>query len=180
METVKINEEREEIHPNPNIIEALKFIDKNLNKEKKLKALDIGAGDGKDSLFLAKKEFVVSAIDTSTYFIHKINQLARIHNIDIRTSVTDFLTYNFEDYDLLICNNVIHFLQLNQIKVLINKMRNHTLPNGLNIIGYLNNDILKDFNLKEIYANWDLLYYNDNIIPSSDKKKFIELIAKKK
>ncbi|MBI2631769.1 methyltransferase domain-containing protein [Candidatus Pacearchaeota archaeon] len=174
---------QEEIHPNPNVVEALKFIDNNINKEKKLKVLDIGAADGKDSFFLAKQGFDISAIDTSSYFIHKINQLARIHNVEIRSTVANALTYNFEDYNIIICNNVLHFLQSDQIKFLIKKIQYHTLPKGLIIISYINNDILKNLNIEELFKDWEILYYNENLFSSSNKKKvkkFIEFIAKKK
>lgn len=171
-----------EIWSNPIIIKALKNINfNNLTKERNIKVLDIGAGDGKDSLFLAKKGFHVLAIDSSAYFIHKINQLAKIHNTKINTVIADATTYPFENYDIIICNNVLHFLKNEQIKELINKMKKHTKPCGLNIISTFQENKTGDIDLTDFYSDWKILHYKKDLNSyfAQKKKIFIEIIAKK-
>ena len=177
------NSHQEEIQPNSIIIKALKNINfNNLTKEKDIKVLDIGAGDGKDSLFLAKKGFDILAIDSSAHFIHKINQLAKIHNTKINTIIADAITYPLENYDIIICDNVLHFLKNNKIKELINKMKKHTKPSGLNVISAFQENKIRDINLADFYNNWKILYYNESVYSSINREKektVIEIIAKK-
>lgn len=172
-----------EIEPNTIIIEVLRNINfNNLTKERNIKVLDIGAGDGKDSLFLAKRGFDVLAIDSSAYFIHKINQLAKIYNTKINTVIAEATTYPFKNYDILICNNVLHFLKNDKIQELINKMKKHTNPEGLNIVSFFLEKNTELDNLKSSYNGWKILYYKKGLYSyfAQTKKIFIELIARKK
>lgn len=170
------------INPSPIVIEALKHINfNNLTKERNIKVLDIGAGYGKDSLFLAKKGFNVSAVDSSAYFIHKINQLAKIHSVKINTLIADAITYPFENHDIIICNNVLHFLKNNKIRELINKMKKRTNPEGLNVVSFFLEKNTELDNLKSLYNDWQIPHYKkDSYFDFAQKKKiFIELIARK-
>ena len=58
---------QEKIKPNKIIARALEFVSSG-------KVLDIGCGEGLDSVFLAKKGFDVAALDNSEYAIHKTLQ----------------------------------------------------------------------------------------------------------
>ena len=52
-------------------------LEKYINEIPKGKALDIGAGEGRNSIFLAKNEFDVTAIDKIKQGLDKIKKLAK-------------------------------------------------------------------------------------------------------
>ena len=74
------------------------------------RVLDIGAGDGQDSLWLAKRGWSATAVDLSRHYVRKINKAAAERGLDVNAVQVDAasLDYNAE-FDLgLIC--YIHVL----------------------------------------------------------------------
>jgi 2-polyprenyl-3-methyl-5-hydroxy-6-metoxy-1,4-benzoquinol methylase len=49
---------------------------------KPLKLLDIGCGEGKDSVFLAKNGYIVTAFDIAEAGIEKAKRLADMNNVE--------------------------------------------------------------------------------------------------
>lgn len=67
------------------------------------RALDLGAGEGINSIWLAEQGWQVKAVDFSTTAVTKIERAARQRNLPIRVQVADILTYQSEiEYDLVI------------------------------------------------------------------------------
>ena len=58
------------IKPNSLLVQAVKYV-------REGKALDIGAGEGRDAIFLAKNGLEVTAIDISQEGLNKVKQLAK-------------------------------------------------------------------------------------------------------
>lgn len=50
---------------------------------KPYKVLDIGCGEGKDAVFLAKNGYLVSAFDATEKGLEKAKELARLHHAEI-------------------------------------------------------------------------------------------------
>ena len=89
------------MNANPVIKKALEFVSKG-------KVLDVGAGSGEDSVFLALKNFEVEAVESNLNSIHDINQMMRINNVNIKTQNGNFLELEFERKNIVIMNNVLH------------------------------------------------------------------------
>ncbi len=69
--------------------------------------LDLGAGIGKDALFLAKKGFNVTGVDKSKEAIAK---LKRNKKIKLVHKLIEKLKFN-KKYDAIFCLNVLHFMK---------------------------------------------------------------------
>lgn len=86
-----------------------------LPKDKPLRTLDAGGGNGLDSLRLAKMGYPVDLVDTSLSMLHDMKANAdqlgvgnsvTTHSFDIREIKKRF---NADSFDLLLCHNVIQY-----------------------------------------------------------------------
>ena len=86
-----------------------------LPKAKVLRTLDVGGGNGVDSLRLAKRGYPVDLVDTSLSMLHDLHINAdhmgvgdtlKTHSFDIREIKKRFAANSF---DLLLCHNVIQY-----------------------------------------------------------------------
>lgn len=99
--------------------------------------LDIGAGDGRNSLYLASQGFTVHALDVSRTGLKNLQKRARSNNLShaVTTTVADFLTYTpTRTYDNIITNFTIHFIGAHNIQSFVQKMMDTTNPSGVNVI----------------------------------------------
>lgn len=96
------------------------------------RALDIGAGEGADSIRLAKLGFIVDSVEISDVAVEKIELLAEANNVTINVSCSDITSYNFEyDYDIIMINGVLHYLdEVSKIDILT-KVVSHTKIGGI-------------------------------------------------
>jgi tellurite methyltransferase len=166
--------------------ESLKYI-------KSGKVLDLGAGDGKDSLFYSKLGFNVTAIDNSIQNIHDIKNLSKINKTKISTIFQDIRTINLkEKYDLILANYLFHLLDKKEVIETIKKIKQNTKKRGINIITAFTNDnspthylsLFKKEELKEIYKDFEILYYSEYCSPikpgiAIKPESIVQLIARK-
>lgn len=150
--------------------EELEDLDKYVKKGAKI--LDLGAGEGGDSLYLASKGFSVTAVDISETGLEKLERLARKEDLKVQTAVADLEEYRIkEDYDAIISFAAIHFLERHQIVSLIENMKAKTTPGGLNVIlvfrkgdsteGDFQMYYFDDGELKAFYEDWEILDYDE-------------------
>lgn len=73
------------------------------------RALDLGAGDGRNSLFLASRGFAVNAVDSSRAAVDKLNELACSAGLDIRAAVRDVREPEViaGQYDVIVADTVL-------------------------------------------------------------------------
>ncbi|MBU0961266.1 MAG: methyltransferase domain-containing protein, partial [Proteobacteria bacterium] len=135
------------------------------------KVLDLGSGDGRNAIPLARAGFNVTAIDISKTGIQKLNTLSMSEGLSIQASVGNMTTFVFhEKYDLIISHGCLHFVERNDWERLIKEFKTHTILNGLNVITVFTNDIqappdLEDlciglFNEGELYdrySEWEIV-----------------------
>lgn len=83
--------------------------------QQRLRTLDAGGGNGVDSLRLAKLDFPVDLVDTSTSMLHDLRDTLQqqsldnaitTHSFDIREIHRKFAA---DSFDLLLCHNVIQY-----------------------------------------------------------------------
>jgi tellurite methyltransferase len=106
------------------------------------KVLDLGCGDGRNAIPLARAGFNVTAIDISKTGIQKLNTLSDREGFLIQANVGDMTTFDFQDeYDLIISHGCLHFVERNDWERLIKEFKSHTTSNGFNAITVFTDDI---------------------------------------
>ena len=74
------------------------------------KVLDLGCGQGRDSVPLARLGFAVVGIDSSKIGIEQMNHIANTEGLNLIGEITDIYEYeNFAEYDFILLNSMFHF-----------------------------------------------------------------------
>ncbi len=136
--------------------------------------LDVGCGDGKNSLYLASVGFdKVDAFDLSANAIAKLNRLAATKNVYIDAWVQDLTQFTFrKPYDLIMSFGTLHFVNKESWKSFILKAKTNTTLNGIHVIQLFTNvlpaspdiapfavGLANDEEIKELYSDWDILQF---------------------
>ncbi len=168
--------------PNP-------FLKKHIRLLPKGKALDIGAGEGRNTVFLAQHGFEVDAVDISKVGLKKAQKLAREIRVKINTIYTSLNTYQIEKekYDL-IAN--FYFLR----RSLIPKIKKGLKKGGRVIFETYTLEqknvgtegpkdpkyFLKPNELLRLFKGFHILYYREGIFKEGGRRKAVaSLIAQK-
>ena len=100
-----------------------------------LKVLDIGCGEGKDAVFLARNGYIVTAFDLSETGIEKGKKLAEKCNTYVdffKADITDFRAS--EHYDIIFSSGVFHFIKPEIREEITANLKEHTNKNGIHAI----------------------------------------------
>jgi tellurite methyltransferase len=134
--------------------------------------LDLGCNTGRNTLFLAPKHYI-DAVDNNQ---EALNFLQHPNINVIHQNIMEFV---FEqNYSGIVCTDVLHFLSLDNIRMLIKRIQSHTLPGGINIITvFTKSGELKGMQhffdrneLKNNYEDWDILHYEEKWVDCHTKK----------
>lgn len=140
--------------------------------------IEIGCGDGRNSLFLAKEGFDVMAVDLSSVGIEKLQETARQEELKIQTEVGDIRNIELTgDYGVIVSTYVLHHLPRTDALKLVGEIKLHTSEGGYNIIttftqnGDFYRSMLKDGTrddfypatneLQELYNGWEVIQYEE-------------------
>ncbi len=98
--------------------------------------LDLGSGDGRNSLFLAQKGFKVTAVDLSSEAIRQLNQRMSNFQANSVAVVADIANFDFpKDIDNIICTLVLHYLAPPEAKTVLHKIaKSVTQPNSIVVL----------------------------------------------
>jgi len=82
------------------------------------RALDLGAGDGRNSLFLARQGFAVEAVDVAAEAVAKLRARATAVDLPVAARVCDIrhLRLAPERYDLVVADTVLCHLALVEVR----------------------------------------------------------------
>lgn len=165
------------------------------------KALDLGCGSGRNSLYLNLLGFDVDAVDKAELSIAKINQIIQDDKLNnIQANVYDINQANLSgEYDFIISTVVMMFLQGDRIPAVINNMQTITKSGGYNLIisAMSTKDCpcsvpfsftFKENELRNYYQDWHIIEYNEDMgeLHKTDmhgnriKLRFATLLAQKK
>ncbi|UFM67512.1 tellurite resistance methyltransferase TehB [Leclercia adecarboxylata] len=164
------------------------------------KTLDLGCGNGRNSLYLAANGFDVTAWDKNANSIDNIESIKAKEGItNLQTAIQDLNTLRFDgEYDFILSTVVLMFLQAETIPGLIDNMQRCTKPGGYNlIVAAMDTEdypcnvgfpfAFKTGELSGYYAGWEQLKYNENVgeLHRTDaqgnriKLRFATLLARK-
>jgi tellurite methyltransferase len=100
-----------------------------------LKLLDIGCGEGKDSVFFARNGYDVTAFDISDAGIEKTKRLAEKANVQVRVFKADILDYRLDtNFDILYSSGVLHYIKQPLRNEIFSNYKQFTKPNGLHVL----------------------------------------------
>ena len=140
--------------------------------------LDLGAGDGRNALYLAQKGFVVKAVDLSEAGIAKLNRLAEEAGLVVQTEVADASSYMINsEYDVFLVVLLFQFLNEQDSLHIMHEMKKHTKQGGMNVVHVFTKsgdrqrlDLEEDRHsscfypndgwLKEFYSDWEVVEHS--------------------
>ncbi|OTG69820.1 tellurite resistance methyltransferase TehB [Acinetobacter sp. ANC 4169] len=141
------------------------------------RALDVGCGQGRNSLYLSQHGFEVDAWDVnenSLKTLRQIIQTEQINNIQVQQRDLNADPSISGRYNFICCTVVMMFLQAQTVKPLIKQMQQATAPGGYNLIvcAMDTSDIpaqpdfpftFKEGELSALYEGWNIVKYNEDV-----------------
>ncbi|MFQ6370605.1 SAM-dependent methyltransferase TehB [Shewanella sp. YIC-542] len=165
------------------------------------KALDLGCGRGRNSLYLNLQGFDVTGYDYNSSSIASLQQVIAQECLSgIRASEQDLTQLQLEgEFDFILSTVVMMFLPADTVPGLLRQMQQHTKAGGVNlIVSAMDTEdfpctvgfpfTFKANELLNTYAGWDILKYNENVgeLHKRDaqgnfiKLRFATLLARKR
>lgn len=153
------------------------------------KILDLGCGQGIDSLFLSKNGFSVTAIDSSDVAINQIKikkDKFKLDNLELICG--DINNFNIEKnkYQVIICRNVLNFLDKDKALKILNNLQDNIQKGSYIIIEvFTKNDpsflsdnkfisYFEEQELLKVFSGYKILYYLENTILDREHPGFSE------
>lgn len=114
--------------PYPELIEFMS------DYPKKGKVLDLGCGQGRDAIALARMGYSVTGIDNSKVGIDQMNEIGVIENLNLDGQVGDIYSFDrFEEFDIVLLDSMFHFAKKDRekevglIKKIVSQIKNECL-----------------------------------------------------
>lgn len=84
---------------------------------KKGKVLDLGCGQGRDAIALARLGYSVTGIDSSKVGIGQMNQIGQDENLNLVGQVDDICAFDqFNEFDIILLDSMFHFAKKDKEK----------------------------------------------------------------
>ena len=102
--------------------------------EPKGKILDLGCGQGRDSISLARLGYKVTGIDKSKVGIDQMNSISKRENLNLIGIVGDIFSWdNYQHFDIVLLDSMFHFYKQDKKREidLIDKIARQISRNGL-------------------------------------------------
>lgn len=155
-------------------IEAEKILKDYYHKiNKSLPVLDLGAGQGRNSLFLARKGFTVDAVDPSKAGIDIISTQAEKENLAIHTYRCNFNEFipPIDSYSCILIFGLIQILSRETIELLLAKITEWTEKESL---VFITGFTTLDTSYKKYAEKWKKIGMNSFADGDSDIRTYLE------
>jgi tellurite methyltransferase len=145
--------------------------------------LDLGAGEGKNSIYLSRLGFKITAVECSNYAISNFKRTLSGLEAEVQSRIdivkADAMTYKPEfEFDGVICYGLLHCLPNKKSAFrLVENVKKFTKQNGFNIIvtftdslpipsvqDYLQPCFVPVDRLLRLYADWNVILKEEEII----------------
>lgn len=149
------------------------------------RVLDIAMGEGQNSVFLAKKGFILEGVDISEVALRKAKLLAKQNGVSIQTFAQSIESFNLkpETYDVILNLRLLR-------RALIPAMRKSLKKNGVIVFESstvdqikkskdrsLRKDVLLNIGeAKELFRDYEILFYQE---VDNEQESLVRLIARK-
>lgn len=141
------------------------------------RVLDVGCGEGQNAIYLASLGHQVDAFDLSEYGIAKLKRNCELSKVQVNAFAADLTAYQFvQRYDMITCFGTLHFVAKDEWKRFINNAKEYTNAGGIHIIQIFTDTVpasediapfaiglAKDGELKELYADWEILQFKSYV-----------------
>lgn len=160
-----------------------KYVELLLKYLKKGTVLDLGAGEGKNSIFIAQQGMTVTAVDCSVPGLKNFKKRLDEMPLDIKNRISiinsDVKQYDpSQKFDAVIAYGLLHCLpSQNDIDALITKMKSWTIDGGYNVVvsftphipvpesqNYLKPTFVIPRKLLSAYEDWRILHFEEDTI----------------
>lgn len=136
--------------------------------------IDLGAGQGRNALYLASKGFDVTAVereDSEVEILSTKNKKAKRKINIVQADIHDFVPD--KQYDAVISNTVLHFFTSEEVAASIRKMKQATKQKGYNLVtAYSDKNplgkrpyLFKHNELLGFYKDWEIVVYEEKPTP---------------
>jgi tellurite methyltransferase len=146
---------------------------------KPLRLLDIGCGEGKDSVFFARCGYSVTAFDISDAGIEKTKRLADKANVYVDVFKANIMDFKLEQsYDIIFSSGTLHYIKHELKNEIFSNYKDFTASGGLNAMHCLvDKPFIKKIPGKKSHSQyWKsgqlLNLYNDWYIENSEEYIF--------
>lgn len=126
--------------------------------------LEIGSGNGRNLVFLMRNGSFSKAvaIDNDPSAIQEMKKYADIEGIHVEIYQTDAISYLrscADEFDVVVCDFVLPYLEVEKAVELIELMKSKTRRGGINHIAVYTDQRIRDRrDIKTIFGKWDLTH----------------------
>ena len=139
--------------------------------------LDVGCGEGRNSVFLAEKGFVVNAFDISIAGIEKARRIASTRGVNVNFMCNDLSVFSFtKSYDVILSHGVLHLCEKADRDVFIEQAKRNTVAGGYNVFEVFTNRLPATpdnapctkslFDVGELpsrYNEWEIIHHLEGV-----------------
>lgn len=134
--------------------------------------LDIGAGQGRNTIYLSRAGFDVEAIDPSNVSIQIMEDVKKKENLSFKTYNSDFKNYDTDkNYSAILVFGLIQILDREEIELLKHKISKWLRKDGLL---FLTSFLTKDDSHKKIMEESLNIGKNSYLKSNGEKRTFFE------
>ncbi len=145
------------------------------------KILDLGVGEGRDILFLAKEKNNCSfvGVDKSLPVLNSLREKASKQKLNLLLKHSSIESFSYpHKFNAIYSLNTLHFLKREILSKVISTMKENTLSGGINVIKVFTvkdpayskkKDEITYFQeneLKSFYPDWKIVHYEEYLTPS--------------
>lgn len=144
------------------------------------RVLDIGSGEGRDSVYFARQGFLVDSLEISTPGVEKIKKYSQQAGCPVNIIQADMVGFPLiHNYDVIYSMGSLQFLPVNLRQKHFDDYKRHTVVGGLNAhLVFVEKpfiEVAPDWEENEFfylsgdlagyYHDWEIIYCEEKIIP---------------